>query len=66
MTKYSFGTVIMNQGYDFDPNCLGCYGTVRDNAGPIEREEMFRCELIDVLVDERLKHERDDDDEDWS
>lgn len=48
---------MMNQGYHYDvnPGWLGAIGT---KYGVAEREELYRAEMIDAIVDERLKREK--------
>lgn len=54
--------VLMNQGYSLATDS-GWYGNTL-KTGPAEREEMYRAEMIDMMCDERLKHEkRKEDDE---
>ena len=56
---------MMNQGYSLATDSGWCGTSL--SMGPAEREELYRCEMIDLVCSERLKREkRGDDDEDWS
>lgn len=60
-----FNAEMLNQGYSLATDSGWCGTNL--SMGPAEREEMFRCEMIDVICSERSKREkRGDDDEDWS
>lgn len=52
--------ILMNQGYSLVSDS-GWNGSLK--AGPAEREEIYRAEMIDAVVDERLKREKRKDDE---
>ena len=55
-TGYAFNMFVANQGYHLESDV----GFVDTNlkCGPVEREELFRCEMIEADYEENQRREK--------